>query len=376
MKIGIICHPSIGGSGLVATQLGIGLASRGHEVHFISRAMPFKLPKKHENIHFHAVEPISYPLFNDSLYTFALTSKIIEVAEQYEIDIMHAHYSIPHSLCNCLASEISKHHFKTITTIHGTDTKIVGQDKPLYPLNKFSLDRSDALTTVSNYQKKHTKKYFKIEKEIEVIYNFIDTDVFKPSLASKKIRRSMAKDSEKIIMHISNFREPKNTRGVIKTFFKTIGRVDARLVLVGDGEMMDEIKELCRKLDIYDRVVFMGKISHIETIIANADCVLQPSYTESFGMVALEAMACQVPVVASNIDGIPEVVEHKITGFTTKPDNHQKMADYIVKVLFDDATKRRVVDNAYEMLKDRFSWETQIDKYIKCYNKCLKKGIK
>jgi len=372
MKIGIICHPSIGGSGLVATQLGIGLAQKGHEVHFISRAMPFKLTKNMENVYFHAVEPINYPLFNDNLYTFSLTSKIVEIAQTYKIDIMHAHYSIPHSLCAYLASEISTHKFKTITTIHGTDTKVVGQDKPLYPLNRFSLLKSDVLTTVSSYQKEHTIKEFDLRgKNIEIIYNFIDPDIFTSKNRSLEVRRTMANDDEKIIMHISNFRHPKNTPGVIKAFAKTIGRVNARLVLIGDGEKMPEIKKMCSEMDIEDRVTFMGKINNIEKIIPNAICVLQPSYTESFGMVSLEAMACEVPSVTSNRDGIPEVVVHGETGFICDAEDYDRMADYLVDICSNDELKMDLGRAGRRRVLECFEWHNQVDMYIKYYKNCL-----
>jgi len=375
MKIGIICHPSIGGSGLVATQLGIGLADKGHEVHFISRAIPFKLSKEHKNIFFHLVEPINYPLFDNSLYTFALTSRIVEVAEKYKIDIMHAHYSIPHSLCCYLAHEIADHDFCTVTTIHGTDTKVVGQDRPLYPLNKFSLYKSDTITTVSTYQKNHTQTEFNLNKKIEVIYNFIDKNAFTPESASIEIRRTMAKDNEKIIMHISNFREPKNTNGVIKAFAKTVGRVEARLVLIGDGPKMDEIKCLCKDLDIFEKVTFMGKINHIEKIIPNADCILQPSYAESFGMVSLEAMSCEIPTVASNVDGIPEVVVHDETGYMANPDDHDSMANYLVEICTNDKLRERLGKNSRKRVSDCFSMDMQVDAYIKCYENTIKEKI-
>ena len=341
MKIGIICHPSIGGSGLVATMLGIGLAKKGYEVHFISRAMPFRLQKRHKNIFFHPVEPISYPLFNDTLYTFALTSKIIEVAQRYEIDIMHAHYSIPHSLCAHLASQISTKKFKTITTIHGTDTKVVGQDKPLYPLNRFSLLKSDMLTTVSNYQKNYTITYFNLDKEIKVIHNFIDTKMFTHKNKSSKIRETLASKNQKIIMHISNFRKPKNTKGVIKAFYKTIGKIDAKLVLIGDGPDKEKIKNMCKKLGIKDRVLFYGKSNNVEKLLPNADCVLQPSLNESFGMVMLEAMSCRVPVVASDVDGIPEVLVHGNCGYMCSPDDYDSMAKFLIKICKDEKTAKK-----------------------------------
>ena len=360
MKIGIICHPSIGGSGLVATQLGIGLARKGHEIHFISRAMPFKLSGSEKNIYFHPVEPISYPLFDDNLYTFALTAKIIEVAEQYQLDIVHAHYSIPHSLCTYLASQISSRSFRTITTIHGTDTTLVGRDKPLFPLNRFSIEKSDVVTTVSEYQKQHTLDQFQLHKAIEVIYNFIDPHVFTPQRASAEVRQSLAADDEKLIMHISNFRQPKNTSGVIKTFAKTVGKINARLVLIGNGPDMAETKILCLDLGIIDKVTFLGKRKHLESIIPNADCVLQPSYIDSFGMVSLEAMASGVPVVTSNRDGIPEVVSHGVTGYITDPDDHDALAAYLIDICNDSELQKKFGKNGRARAMYCFLWDNQV----------------
>jgi N-acetyl-alpha-D-glucosaminyl L-malate synthase BshA len=371
MKIGIVCHPSIGGSGLVASQLGLGLAKLGHDVHFISRTMPFKLVGQEENISFHMVEPITYPLFQDNLYTFALTAMIIEVAEKYSIDIMHAHYSIPHSLCANLASRISRHRFCTVTTIHGTDTKVVGQNKPLYPLNRYSIMKSDCVTTVSEYQKEHTLEHFHLNTNIEVIHNFIDLDVFSPEFASSQVREQLATPDEKIIMHISNFRQPKNTVGVIRAFARTVGKIRARLVLVGDGPDLEQVKNLCHDLKLEDRVTFMGKRQHIEKIIANADCIFQPSYAESFGMVALEAMACCIPVVSSDLDGIPEVVVHGETGYLGHPDDYDTMADYLVRICSDDVLQKTMGQQGRQRAQECFSDHRQIEKYLSCYQKTL-----
>jgi len=371
MKIGIICHPSIGGSGLVATQLGIGLAQRGHEVHFISRAMPFKLSGKEPNIHFHPVEPVYYPLFDDRLYTFSLTAKIVEVAEKHDLAIMHAHYSIPHSLCVHLAREISSKDFRTITTIHGTDSTLLGRDKPLFPLNRFSINQSDVVTTVSRYQRQNIREGFGLEREIEVIYNFIDPQSFRPELATLETRRTLAPDDEKIIMHVSNFRKPKNTQGVVKTFALAAAKVKARLVLIGDGPDMDEVKSLCHKLKVWNRVMFLGNMNHIEALIPNADCVLQPSYIDSFGMVALEAMASGVPTVASNRDGIPEVVKHGETGYTADPDDHDALANYLVAVCRDQKLQDNLGENGRTRAIEHFLWSRQIDRYLQCYQRCL-----
>ncbi|WOH35954.1 N-acetyl-alpha-D-glucosaminyl L-malate synthase BshA [Thalassotalea fonticola] len=370
MRIGIVCHPTIGGSGLIATQLGIGLARLGHEVHFISHTRPFKLVDE-EGIFFHCVEGIDYPLFDDPLYTFALTAKIVEVADRYKLDLVHAHYSIPHSLCAYLASEITTNKFPTVTTIHGTDVTVVGQNKPLYPLNRFSINRSTVVTTVSNFQRQYTKEQFDISKSIGVIYNFIDLDVFSPKHASVERRRMLASDDEKILMHISNFRPVKNTEAVIEAFHMVQAKVNARLVLLGNGPDLRKIKLLCQQLGIAEKVTFLGDVMHVENIIPNADCVFQPSYHESFSMVALEAMACGVPTVTSNADGIPEVVEQGKSGFMSEPNDILAMSKNIIDILGDEQLQQRMGAYGRKRAEQNFCWADKIAEYVQCYEHAL-----
>lgn len=372
MRIGIVCHPSIGGSGLVATELGLGMAKLGHEVHFISRSRPFKLMDNIDNVHFHCVEAIHYPLFTDPLYTFALTAKIVEVAELFKLDVVHAHYSIPHSLCTYLAGEISANKFPTITTIHGTDVTVIGQDKPLYPLNQFSINKSDKVTTVSHFQKQYIYDHFAITKEIEVIHNFIDLEVFTPQNASIDVRRTMAGDDEKIVMHVSNFRAIKNTKTVIRAFHQVQQQVSSRLVLLGTGPDTDAMKLECETLGIADRVTFMGDVTHVESYLANADCVLQPSYKESFGMVVLEAMACAVPTVTSNVDGMPEVFEEGITGYMSDPDDVEGLAQQVISIISDSEKQRQMGMLGRERASQLFTPKAKIDQYLDCYRSALK----
>ena len=371
MRIAIVCHPSIGGSGLIATELGLGLAKMGHEVHFISSARPFKLRENSDNVHFHNVEAIYYPLFSDSLYTFALTAKIIEVVERYDLDVVHAHYSIPHSLCVFLASEIATRKFPTITTIHGTDVSVIGQDKPLYPLNQFSINQSTRVTTVSAFQCEHIRINFEIKKSIEVIHNFIDLNRFSPEYACSDLRKTLAHDDEKIIMHVSNFRPLKNIGAVVRSFHKVVDKINARLVLIGSGPEEDETRQTCKTLGIIDKVNFVGHVSNIESYIANADCILQPSYTESFSMVLLEAMACEVPTVSSNIDGIPEVVEAGVTGFTADPDDVELLASHMVRVLSDHGLHKQMGREARARAAKLFNPESKIRQYVECYESAI-----
>jgi len=371
MRIGIVCHPSIGGSGVIATELGLGLARKGHQVHFVSSSTPVRLPGMLDNVYFHSVEPINYPLFDDKLYTFALTAKICEVAQQHQLDIVHAHYSIPHSLCAHLARQVSGRDFKVVTTIHGTDATVVGQDRPLYPLNRFSIDQSDMVTTVSEYQKKYLLDFFDLDRDIRVIYNFVDPEVFTPERAKIEQRQLLAQDDEKLIMHISNFRQLKNTLGVVKAFASIADQVGARLVLVGDGPEVTATRNLCKALGVLDRVTFAGMVTQIEEIIANADCVIQPSHRESFGMVALEAMSSGVPPVCSDRDGVPEVTIHGETGFIADPDDHAALGGYLARICSEPALHKQLAENGRRRAMKLFNLQDKVDEYLDNYHSCL-----
>ncbi len=369
MKIGIVCYPSIGGSGLVATELGLSLAERGHEVHFISYETPFKLTGYVPNVHFHQVDPVNYPLFHQTLYTFSLCSKIIEVATEANLDIVHAHYSIPHSLCAHLAREISGLNFKIVTTLHGTDVTIVGQDRPLYPINKFGIEKSDMVTTVSQFQRQYTRENLGITHDIEVIYNFIDPEQFKPQ---PERQRCLCRDNELMVMHISNFRELKNPIGVIKTFAKVAAAVpEAKLVLIGDGPEITTVRKLCKQEHLCNRINFLGSLDNVETVLPMADVVLQPSYRESFGMVLLEAMACGVATVSSNVDGIPEVVMQGETGYHADPDDHEMLAKHTIDILQDCMLRKSLGQNGRRRAVEVFHADQIVPQYEDCYRRVL-----
>ncbi|SHI15939.1 N-acetyl-alpha-D-glucosaminyl L-malate synthase BshA [Ferrimonas marina] len=371
MRIGIVCHPSIGGSGLVATQLAMGLAQRGHQVHVISRERPFKLDPATPNLMFHPVDPVHYPLFSDPLYTYTLTAKILEVMTEHQLDVVHAHYSIPHSLSAILASAIAPRGIPVITTIHGTDVTVIGQDKGLYALNLHSMNQSTRLTTVSHYQRDYVLEHFPLERPLEVIHNFIDLEVFSPAHASLTLRRELAADDEKIVMHVSNFRPIKNSDAVLSAFYQLTARVKARLVLLGTGPDIDMIKMRCRDLNLLEQVTFLGDVTHVEQYLPVADCVIQPSYRESFGMVLLEAMACAVPTVSSNVDGITEVVEHGVTGFVADTDDVQALAAYMETLLSCDATARAMGQAGRERAARLFSPQRQLSAYLACYRRAI-----
>lgn len=371
IRIAIVCHASIGGSGLVATELGLALAERGHEVHFIAQKRPFKLPEGHKNLFFHPVAPIEYPLFNDPLYLFALTAKLTEVIEHYRLDLVHVHYAIPHTLAAHLAQKLCAHAVPVITTLHGTDATVVGLDPNLRRLNEYGLQHSDALTTVSHHHAAHIQNHFDLQAPIEVIYNFIDTQQFSPNRADIAVRRKLACDEEKILMHVSNFRPAKNTQAVVAAFAKVLEVVPSRLVLVGSGPDVEPLKRECERLGIAASVSFLGDITHVEALLAHADCVIQPSVHESFGMVLLEAMASGVPVVASTEGGIPEVVIEGETGLLAPFDDHRAQALAVLKIFQDAPLQQRLGAAGRKRAEQYFSTATQVRCYLDCYRRVL-----
>ncbi|WP_144213120.1 N-acetyl-alpha-D-glucosaminyl L-malate synthase BshA [Shewanella donghaensis] len=371
LRIGIVCHPSIGGSGLVATQLGIGLAKLGHEVHFIASKRPFKLANEYKNVFFHEVDEVNYPLFDGPLHTYSLTAKIIEVAEEHALDLVHAHYSIPHSLCAHLASNISQHSFPVMTTIHGTDVTIVGQDKAIKRLNTYSMNQCALLTTVSDFQRDYILQEFDIRQPISVVHNFIDSVDFTPDLVDINLRRTLAEDDEKILMHVSNFRPLKNTHTVVKAFSQLQCDSKTKLVLVGSGPDIEKTKLQCQQLGIAERVCFLGSVTKVERFIANADCLIQPSFRESFCMVILEAMSCGVPTVSSNVDGIPEVVDNGKTGYMYPAEDAQSMASAIEHIFSDPAIQQALGQAGRRRAINEFNTDVKIDQYIDCYHHAI-----
>jgi len=337
MKIGITCYPTYGGSGVIATELGKELALKGHEVHFVSYALPFRLQHFVENIFFHEVETSNYPLFEFSLYTLSLASKMVEVARYENLDLFHVHYAIPHATSAYLAKQIikEKSDIKIITTLHGTDISLVGLEPSFSHLVKFSIEQSDGVTAVSNYLKGQTLTNYKIEKDIAVIPNFVDTDVFSPRPAGP-LKKHIAPNGEKILVHTSNFRPVKRVTDTIRILEKVSKEVPSKLVLVGDGPDRSECERLCRELQLCDKVIFLGKQDGLAEILNCADIFLIPSQSESFGLAALEAMACGLPVVSSSVGGLPELMAHNETGYIAEIGAVDRMAKYTVELLTND----------------------------------------
>lgn len=371
MKIGLICYPTFGGSGIVATELGMELARRGHEVHFISYATPMRLDRFQDNIYFHEVEIPHYPLFEFHLYTLALAGKVIDVVKYEKLDLLHVHYAIPHAISGILSKQILQdENLKLITTLHGTDITLVGLEPAFQPLVKYSLDQSDAVTAVSHHLKERTVRHFSPEIEIEVIHNFIDTSIY-DRIPNCLVKKQLAPNSERILMHISNFRSVKRVPDTIHILQKVREHHDAMLVLIGDGPERTEAEKLTRELGLRDHVKFLGKQSALVQLLSCADVFLLPSQSESFGLSALEAMSCGVPVVASNIGGIPEVVSHGETGYVAEFGDTDRMAKYVIDIL--DKPKKWIAfsETGRKMAIEKFESKVIIPQYERLYEKVM-----
>ncbi|MCA5004514.1 N-acetyl-alpha-D-glucosaminyl L-malate synthase BshA [Sphingobacterium bovistauri] len=337
MKIGIVCYPTFGGSGVVATELGKGLASKGHEVHFITYNKPARLDFFLENLYYHEVSISQYPLFDFPPYESALASKLVDVVRFVELDVLHVHYAIPHASAAYLAKQILKTYginIPVVTTLHGTDITLVGKDKTFKPVVTFSINESDGVTTVSENLKSQTLESFDITRDIKVIPNFIDLTRF-VSKNREHFKKAIAPGNERILVHTSNFRKVKNTQDVVRIFHKVSQTIPSKLLMVGDGPERSNAEELSRQLGISNSVRFLGKQDAVEEILSVSDLFLMPSSSESFGLAALEAMACRVPVISTNIGGLPELNEQGITGFLSDVGDIDEMAKNAIYILED-----------------------------------------
>ena len=369
MKIGITCYPTYGGSGAVATELGIELARRGHQVHFISYAQPFRLTHFHEGVFFHEVEVNRYPLFEYPPYSLALAVTMHEVVQREELDLLHVHYAIPHATAGWIARDMLRDgggDVKLVTTLHGTDITLVGQDPSYWAIAKFSIEKSDQLTAVSTWLRDQTLRDFACSKcQIEVIPNFIDPAIYHPGAATG--RSSLAATDEKIVMHVSNFREVKRIPDVIEIFCRIQQRVPARLVLVGDGPERQRAEDLASELGVSHRVVVLGKLESVAGLLACADLFLLPSEQESFGLVALEAQASGVPVIGSAGTGLAEVVEHGVTGSLHPLGAVEEMAEAAIALLTDEARWSRMSRAARARAVEEFAIDRVIPRYEQLY---------
>ncbi|MDN3668761.1 N-acetyl-alpha-D-glucosaminyl L-malate synthase BshA [Echinicola jeungdonensis] len=375
MRIGIVCYPTFGGSGVVATELGKALAKEGHEIHFITYRQPTRLDFFNENLFYHEVDIKSYPLFEHAPYELALASKMVNVVEFEKLDLLHVHYAIPHASAAYMAKQILKSQgieIPVVTTLHGTDITLVGKDPNYAPVVTFSINQSDGVTAVSEDLKKATFEHFDIKKDIEVIPNFIDLDRFKKQ-KKEHFKRAICPNDEKLLVHTSNFRKVKRVEDVIKVFFEIRKVLPSKLLLVGDGPERDKMERLCRELGTCEDTRFLGKLDAVEEVLSVSDLFLIPSEKESFGLAALEAMACEVPVLSSNAGGIPEVNIDGVTGFACPIGDIKEMTQKALFILSDEnlpGFKKRALARAKE-----YDVSNILPHYEKFYKETIEKTL-
>jgi L-malate glycosyltransferase len=372
MKIGIVCYPTYGGSGVVATELGKALSHRGHQVHFISYKQPARLDFFTGNIFFHEVYVSHYPLFDFPPYETALTSRLVDVVKFEKLDVLHVHYAIPHASAAVMAKNIlAAHgiHIPIVTTLHGTDITLVGKDKSFEPVVSYSLNQSNGVTAVSASLKRDTYEHFKVTRDIDVIPNFIDFDRFSKQ-AKEHFKKAVAPNGEKILIHTSNFRKVKRVEDVVRVFGKVRETLQVKLLLVGDGPERQNIEQLCRDLELCDGISFLGKQDAVEEVLSISDLFLMPSETESFGLAALEAMACEVPVVSSNAGGIPELNIDGVTGFMCNVGDVDAMAEKALFILQDEERLMQFKQNAKQRARD-FHIDNIVPQYEAIYNQVI-----
>ena len=373
LKIGISCYPTYGGSGIVATELGTELAKRGHEVHFITYALPSRLNAFQERVYFHEVEVPDYPLFEYSPYSLALSSVMADVAEHEQLDLIHAHYAIPHAASAYLAREILGKNLKIITTLHGTDITLVGNEPSFLPIVKFSIEKSDGVTAVSKNLAEKVCSEIGVGRDISVIPNFIDPEIFKRN-PSPECRRRYARDDQPVLIHISNFRPVKRPEDLIRILQLVKDEIDPVLLLIGDGPLRSRLEKMCRELSLCDSVVFLGKQLSIVELLSLADVYLCTSETESFGLSALEAMSCGVPAVSSRAGGIPEVIDHGVNGFLETTGDVEAMADRVIELVKDRELYRRFSAAAREKAETTFNIRRIVSRYEDFYRTILEQS--
>lgn len=370
MRIGITCHPSAGGSGILATELGIALAERGHAVHFVTFEPPFRLTEFHANVYSHFVSAVTYPMLRQPPGGLALSAKIADVAEEFEIELWHAHYAIPYAASAVMARDMlpPEKRFKVVTTLHGTDITLVGADPSFLRVTQYTMENSDAVTAVSNWLKEETEREFKLSRSIRTIYNFVNADRFK---VDRSQSCSLAERDEKIVMHVSNFRPVKRVTDVVRAFRKILDRVAARLVMVGDGPERISAVGVAKQLGIADKIKYLGNQENIESLIPCADLVFQPSEHESFGLVPLEAMASEVPVIGTASGGICEVVEHGVTGFLCEVGDIDAMAGYAITLLTNPKRAKEMGRKGRQRAIEMFSKDKIVAQYEELYRELV-----
>ncbi len=373
MKIGITCYPTYGGSGVLATELGKALALLGHQVHFISYTLPTKLTTFVENIFYHEVEMSNYPLFEHQDYGFALTSKLVEVCEYENLNLIHAHYAIPHAMSAIIAKQILKKNnknVKVITTLHGTDITLVGLEPSFLPLVKHGIEESDGVTAVSRFLKEKTITNYHVNKEIETIYNFVDTSFFTHH-CNETLKKHVAPNGEKILIHTSNFRPVKRVPDTIRILNEVKKHIPAKLVLIGDGPERSECGRLANELGLKNDVIFLGKQNSLPEILSIADVFIMPSQSESFGLAALEAMGCGLPVVSTSVGGLPELIIQNKTGYISEIGDVKRMAKYVIELFKNNKKYKKFSEESRKRAERFFDKRIIIPQYLKYYEKVL-----
>ncbi|MDR3734509.1 MAG: N-acetyl-alpha-D-glucosaminyl L-malate synthase BshA [Acidobacteriaceae bacterium] len=379
MKIGITCYPTYGGSGVVATELGIELAERGHEVHFITYSQPFRLTGREKNIYYHEVPVSNYPLFEFPPYDLALASRMAEVAELHQLDLLHVHYAIPHSVSALLARQMLASRglrLPFITTLHGTDITLVGLDRSYLPITRLGIEQSDGVTSISAYLKERTVEDFGITREIEIIRNFVNCDFYVRRADSvAALRPRYAADNEKLLVHLSNFRPVKRVPDVIRVFARVAEKMPARLMMIGDGPDRSEAEWLAKRLGVLDRTHFLGKQDAVNELLPLADLMLMPSELESFGLAALEAMACEVPSIATNVGGVPELIEHGHNGLLFNVGDVSAMSAAAIDLLLDSAKLQAMAQAARKTAQAQFCSSRVIPQYEQFYQRVIRQPV-
>jgi N-acetyl-alpha-D-glucosaminyl L-malate synthase BshA len=378
MKIGITCYPTYGGSGVVATELGMELAERGHEVHFVTYSWPIRLTGPHPNIHYHEVEVSRYPLFEYPPYDLALATRMAEVAQIYGLDLLHVHYAIPHSVSAMLAKQmlasktnLNPRRLPFVTTLHGTDITLVGADRSYLPITRFAIEESDGVTAISQYLRDRTVIEFDVQHAIEVIPNFVNCDVYRRDPEAAKRRAQFVGGNEKLLVHLSNFRPVKRVPDVIEIFDRVQKKIPAKLMMIGDGPDRSTAEWLAQSKGIHNKVFFMGKQDRVYQKLPMADLMLMPSELESFGLAALEAMACEVPSIATRVGGVPEVIDHNHSGMLAEVGDIETMAEYAIELLSDEKRLRDMRQTARFEAQSRFCASKIIPKYEAFYRAVL-----
>ncbi len=371
MKIGISCWPTFGGSGVVASELGMGLAERGHEVHFISYAVPGRLDRFRPGIHYHKVSVPDYPLFEYAPYALALASKMAEVAISEKLHLIHAHYAIPHAVSALLARDmVGNGRIKVVTTLHGTDITLVGRDPSFLRMTKYAIERSDFVSAVSQFLKDEVCRTFTCAKDVEMIYNFVDPRSYE-NLDADRLRGIFAPKGEKLLVHVSNFRSVKRVRDVVEVFLRVRERMPVKLILLGAGPELSKVENIAAERNASGDLILLGNQERVEEVIAASDLMLLLSKTESFGLTALEAMACRVPCITTDVGGLPEVVEHGVSGYQVSLGDVASATEYAVELLSDDKKRAEMGEAGQKTAFTKFSFDKAMDAYESLYHSAM-----